>query len=318
MLESSPIPARHVPPEALWSLVFFEQSVKAWCRRHELPQRMSFLGLWALSWAARLPLPGALCGPQSFVPPNLWVREFRTSALGLGANRWLRISASAAFGGSIIQKKNSGFRRRPEWIKCLFVKHPKPCLTVVALDCVYYISTSQVPSCPNPAKCKYNLTSSRQDWSPHEFSFSRALKSQPFNSTAGSNPRRRSKNREMNYKKAHIVLNLCMNYMVHVSSTLMWRNRNQPSNSTSCGDKCPTFVGSCGGHIILRASSDVFIFNLGLHFEGLFWGRYTLKGQIVFEGHWRLQSWTFSLTQHLDYTWRIYRRPNFPSLNVPR
>jgi hypothetical protein len=28
------------------------------------------------------------------------------------------------------------------------------------------------------------------------------------------------------------------------------------------------------------------------HFEGLFGERYILKGQIAFEGHWRLQSWT--------------------------
>ena len=37
--------------------------------------------------------------------------------------------------------------------------------------------------------------------------------------------------------------------------------------------------------IILRTLSDVFIFNLGLRFEGLFWKRYILKGRIVFEGH---------------------------------
>jgi hypothetical protein len=36
----------------------------------------------------------------------------------------------------------------------------------------------------------------------------------------------------------------------------------------------------------LRTSSDVvFIFNLGLRFEGLFGERYILKGQIAFEGH---------------------------------
>jgi hypothetical protein len=32
----------------------------------------------------------------------------------------------------------------------------------------------------------------------------------------------------------------------------------------------PTLVGSCGGQIILRTLSDVFIFNMGLRFEGLF------------------------------------------------
>ena len=26
------------------------------------------------------------------------------------------------------KKKNYGLRRRPEWIKCLFVEHPRPCL----------------------------------------------------------------------------------------------------------------------------------------------------------------------------------------------
>ena len=48
-------------------------------------------------------------------------------------------------------------------------------------------------------------------------------------------------------------------------------------------------------HIILRTSSDIFISNLGLRFEGLFWEKCILKGQITFEGHWRLQSWTLTL-----------------------
>ena len=47
-------------------------------------------------------------------------------------------------------------------------------------------------------------------------------------------------------------------------------------------------------HITLRTSSDIVIFNSGLHFEGLFWERYILKSKIAFEGHWRLQSWTVS------------------------
>ena len=45
-----------------------------------------------------------------------------------------------------------------------------------------------------------------------------------------------------------------------------------------CIDKCPTLVGSCAEWYILRTSSDVFVFNSGLHFEGLFWERYMLKG----------------------------------------
>ena len=63
-------------------------------------------------------------------------------------------------------------------------------------------------------------------------SFWRLLKFQPFNWRVGSNPRCRSKNIEMKYIP---VLNLCMNYVVHVSST-MWRIKNGPSNSTSCSD----------------------------------------------------------------------------------
>jgi hypothetical protein len=51
-------------------------------------------------------------------------------------------------------------------------------------------------------------------------------------------------------------------------------------------------VGSCDKHIILNTSSDVFISNPGLRYEALFLEMYTWKGQITFEGHWRLQSWT--------------------------
>ena len=42
----------------------------------------------------------------------------------------------------------------------------------------------------------------------------------------------------------------------------------------------------------VEISCDVFLFNLGLRFEGLLWKRCILKCQIVFEGHWSLQSWT--------------------------
>ena len=57
----------------------------------------------------------------------------------------------------------------------------------------------------------------------------------------------------------------------------------------------PTLVDSCDMQTILRTSSDIFIFSLGLCFEELFWERYVLKGQIAFEGHWRLQCWTLRL-----------------------
>ena len=61
--------------------------------------------------------------------------------------------------------------------------------------------------------------------------------------------------------------------------------KNQPSNSTSCSDNALRFVGSCGGHIILRILNGVFVFNLGLCFKGLFLRECILKGQIAFEGH---------------------------------
>ena len=42
-------------------------------------------------------------------------------------------------------------------------------------------------------------------------------------------------------------------------------------------------LDSDGGHIIVRNSSDVFIFNLGSRFEGLFRERFILlKGQVAF------------------------------------
>ena len=79
--------------------------------------------------------------------------------------------------------------------------------------------------------------------------------------------------------------------MVHVSN-IMWRIKNRPSNFVSCSDKCPSLVGSCDMHILLRTSSDILILNFRLRFEGLFWERCILKGRIAFEGDWRLQCWT--------------------------
>ena len=64
-------------------------------------------------------------------------------------------------------------------------------------------------------------------------SFWRALNSQPFSWTASSNIRHQSKNVVIwNTKR---VSNSCMNYIVHVSST-MWRIKNRPSNFVSCSD----------------------------------------------------------------------------------
>ena len=46
-------------------------------------------------------------------------------------------------------------------------------------------------------------------------------------------------------------------------------------------------VGSCSEQIIVRIPSDAWVCVL----KGCC-KRYILKGQVVFEGHWRLQSWT--------------------------
>ena len=91
-----------------------------------------------------------------------------------------------------------------------------------------------------------------------------------------------------------LILNLCMNYMVHVSSTI-WRIKHQPFNSPACSDSALRLLALAAGIFIMRTSSDVFIFNLGLRSEGLFWERYILKCQITFKGHWRLQSWILRL-----------------------
>ena len=51
--------------------------------------------------------------------------------------------------------------------------------------------------------------------------------------------------------------------MVHVSNTML-RFKDQPSNSISCSDDAPTLVGSRGGQIILRTSSDIFSLQFGV------------------------------------------------------
>ena len=48
------------------------------------------------------------------------------------------------------------------------------------------------------------------------------------------------------------------------------RFKNQSSNSTSCIDNALHLLVVVLGRVYLRTSSDVFIFNVALHFEGLF------------------------------------------------
>ena len=75
-------------------------------------------------------------------------------------------------------------------------------------------------------------------------------------------------------------------------------------------------VDCCGGQIILRISSDIFIFNLGILFKGLFWERYILKGRIAFEGHWGLQSWTLDLSMMNEMKWFLDQGPPFVRLGL--
>ena len=75
-----------------------------------------------------------------------------------------------------------------------------------------------------------------------------------------------------------LILQSCMNYKVHVSST-MWRSENQPSNSTSCGD-CALLrwlvlvTGKLYWGLQVRSS----FCNMGLRFEGL------VLREVYFEG----------------------------------
>ena len=94
--------------------------------------------------------------------------------------------------------------------------------------------------------------------------------------------RRQSKNIKMKHKTQMVIQNLCMNYKVYVSNTI-WRIKNEPFNSTSCSDntlRFHIFVWTVlEGQNMLRISSDVFIFNLGLP---AFW-RVVLR-KVCFEG----------------------------------
>ena len=90
-----------------------------------------------------------------------------------------------------------------------------------------------------------------------------------------------------------LILNLCMNYMVHVSS-IMWRIKNQPSNSTSCGDNALRLLVLVVAVLYwgLQVTSSFSIW--GCVLKGCFVRGVFLKGQVVFEEYWRLQSWTLT------------------------
>ena len=80
-----------------------------------------------------------------------------------------------------------------------------------------------------------------------------------------------------------LILNLCMNYMIHVFS-IMWRIKNQPSNITSCSDNALRLLVLVAGRLYSGLQVRSSFCNLGLRFEGLFWERYMLKGQSRLKG----------------------------------
>jgi hypothetical protein len=67
----------------------------------------------------------------------------------------------------------------------------------------------------------------------YEFHFERALKFQPFSWKVGSNPRRRSKNIEIEIQNSYLTRAWVIWYMFPVRCEEL---ENQPSNSTSCSD----------------------------------------------------------------------------------
>ena len=118
----------------------------------------------------------------------------------------------------------------------------------------------------------WDLGPSVQDWNPHT---SFTLKGSQI-STLQSKRWFKSKNIEMKY----------MNYVIYVSST-MWRIKNQPSNSISCGDNALLrLLLLVAGSLYQELQVTSSFCNLELRFEGLFCERCNiLKGRIACEGH---------------------------------
>ena len=122
-------------------------------------------------------------------------------------------------------------------------------------------------------------------------SFWRTLKFQHFSWSARSNLRRQSKNIGMKYK-TH--LNLCMKYMIHIFN-IMWRIKNQPSNSTSCSENAVRLLILVTGRLYweLQVTSSFSIWGCvlkGCLERGIFWrAKSRLKGIENFNlDHWQV------------------------------
>jgi hypothetical protein len=128
-----------------------------------------------------------------------------------------------------------------------------------------------------------------QDWSPHMRFILKG--SQIFSLLVEGLVQIQDVNLRIQKGNTKLILNLCMKNMVHVCTT-MWKIKNQPSSSTFRSDNALRLLILVVGRLYYRGLQVTSSFQLGLRFEGLFWERNTLKGQIAFEGHWRLQSCT--------------------------
>ena len=104
----------------------------------------------------------------------------------------------------------------------------------------------------------------------------------------------KSKTSIQEYRKwnTKLILNLCMNYMVHVSST-MWRIKNQPSKSISCSDNALCLLVLVAGisYWGLQVTSSFSIWGCimkGCFERGIFWrAKSWLKGIEDFNlEHW--------------------------------
>ena len=78
-------------------------------------------------------------------------------------------------------------------------------------------------------------------------------------------------------------------------SSIMWRIKIQPSNSTSCSDNALHSLVFVAGRLYWGLQAMSSLSSWGCILKGYF-ERYILKGQIAFERHdWRLQSWKLLL-----------------------
>jgi hypothetical protein len=150
-------------------------------------------------------------------------------------------------------------------------------------------------------------------------SFRRALKFHLFNWSVGSNsnPRRRSKHIIMKYKtRVKLVHELC--------GTCFQYNVNKLGINNLPPLLIVTMPYAC--RFLWRANYiEDFKWRLHSQYGVAFWGgcfeqeRYILKGQIAFEWHWRLQSWTTRGVESPHTRWdkTLGSRPILPKLYLP-